>query len=379
MIITLVVDSYKDASNGITITTRRFAKILSEHGHEVYIMAGSVDDDEYIKGVELGISKIPVLYQVSRSQGFFFAKVNKEKIKEQVLKSDIVHFLVPFRVESYAKKLCDEYNIPSTAAFHLQPENITSTLRLNKLEFANNFLYSCFKKFYDKFNHVHCPSDMIANQLREHGYTSNLHVISNGVSPIFKKKEVERKAAWKDKFVILMIGRLSVEKRQDLIINAVLNSKYEKNIQIVLAGKGPEKARYEEMGLKLTNKIEFGFYSEEELVDIINQADLYVHSSDAEIEAISCIEAFSCGIVPIISDSKISATNQFALDELNLFNKGNFISLRDKIEYWYENPELKAKRSEEYIEYSKQFALENCVYKLEEVFKEAINEVKGTK
>ena len=379
MIITLVVDSYKDASNGITITTRRFAKILSEHGHEVFIMAGSVDDDEYIKGVELGISKIPVLYQVSRSQGFFFAKVNKEKIKEQVLKSDIVHFLVPFRVESYAKKLCDEYNIPSTAAFHLQPENITSTLRLNKLEFANNFIYAHFKKFYDKFNHVHCPSDMIANQLREHGYTSNLHVISNGVSPIFKKKEVERKAAWKDKFVILMIGRLSVEKRQDLIINAVLNSKYEKNIQIVLAGKGPERARYEEMGLQLTNKIEFGFYSEEELVDIINQADLYVHSSDAEIEAISCIEAFSCGIVPIISDSKISATNQFALDELNLFNKGNFISLRDKIEYWYDNPELKAKRSEEYIEYSKQFALENCVYKLEEVFKEAINEVKGTK
>ena len=379
MIITLVVDSYKDASNGITITTRRFAKILSEHGHEVFIMAGSVDDDEYIKGVELGISKIPVLYQVSRSQGFFFAKVNKEKIKEQVLKSDIVHFLVPFRVESYAKKLCDEYNIPSTAAFHLQPENITSTLRLNKLDFANNFIYVHFKKFYDKFNHVHCPSDMIANQLREHGYTSNLHVISNGVSPIFKKKEVERKAAWKDKFVILMIGRLSVEKRQDLIINAVLNSKYEKNIQIVLAGKGPERARYEEMGLQLTNKIEFGFYSEEELVDIINQADLYVHSSDAEIEAISCIEAFSCGIVPIISDSKISATNQFALDELNLFNKGNFISLRDKIEYWYDNPELKAKRSEEYIEYSKQFALENCVYKLEEVFKEAINEVKGTK
>ena len=157
------------------------------------------------------------------------------------------------------------------------------------------------------------------------------------------------------------------------------NSKYEKNIQIVLAGKGPERARYEEMGLQLTNKIEFGFYSEEELVDIINQADLYVHSSGAEIEAISCIEAFSCGIVPIISDSKISATNQFALDELNLFNKGNFISLRDKSEYWYDNPELKAKRSEEYIEYSKQFALENCVYKLEDVFKEAINEVKGTK
>jgi glycosyltransferase involved in cell wall biosynthesis len=77
---------------------------------------------------------------------------------------------------------------------------------------------------------------------------------------------------------------------------------------------------------------------------IINYSDLYVHASDAESEAISCIEAFSCGKVPIISDSKVSATNHFALDPRCLFKAGKSESLRERIEYFIQHPEAK-KRS----------------------------------
>jgi hypothetical protein len=56
-----------------------------------------------------------------------------------------------------------------------------------------------------------------------------------------------------------------------------------------------------------------------ELVKMINMSDLYVHTSEVEIEAISCLEALSCGIVPVINDSSKSATRTFALSEKNLF------------------------------------------------------------
>lgn len=147
---------------------------------------------------------------------------------------------------------------------------------------------------------MHCPSNMIAGQLKEHGYTANLHVISNGVSEVFQKKEVAKPKELQDKFVILMIGRLSVEKRQDLIIKAVLESKYESQIQLIFAGKGPWRSHLESLSEKMTNPPIFGFYEEKELIDVINYSDLYVHASDAEIEAISCMEAFTCGLVPII-------------------------------------------------------------------------------
>ncbi len=89
------------------------------------------------------------------------------------------------------------------------------------------------------------------------------------------------------------------------------------------------------------------------------------------------MEAFTCGLVPIISDSKISATNQFALDEHNLFSHGNADSLREKIEYYMEHEQEKEKRSQEYIAYAKQYSIDHCVHQLEDVFKLAIAEQKN--
>lgn len=374
MIITLIVDSYSQASNGTTMTTRRFAEVLMQHGHTVRICASTVDNVEKENAYELGIRKTPILYQVSLSQGFIFAKKNRKMIRKAIEGSDIVHFLLPFKVQRYGKKLCDKLHIPSTAAFHLQPENITSTIHLNKVKLANEFIYRKFRKFYNQFDYVHCPSVMIAEQLKMHGYTAHLSVISNGVSPEFRPTQVEKPAELKDRYLILMIGRLSVEKRQDLIIEAISKSKYADKIQLILAGRGPWKSRLEEMGSKLPNPPIFGFYSTEELVKLINYCDLYVHASDAEIEAISCIEAFSCGLVPVISDSKISATNQFALSEHNLFNHGDFESLKEKIEYYIENPLEKEKASKEYLEYAKRYWLDSCVSSLESVFLKVIED-----
>ena len=210
---------------------------------------------------------------------------------------------------------------------------------------------------------------MIANELRKHNYKAKITVISNGVSNNFKKIEVEKPENLKDKFVILMVERYSKEKRQDLIIEAIKKSKYEKNIQLILAGKGPWKEHLEMLSKGLTNKVIFNFYSQDELLKVINFSDLYVHASDAEIEAISCMEAFTCGLVPVISNSKLSATNQFALDDRNLFEAGNSESLKEKIEYWIEHTEEKKVQSQEYIEYAKQYNIENCVSKMEDFFK----------
>lgn len=39
MKILLVTDQYYSANNGVTISARRFAKVLCEHGHEVRILS----------------------------------------------------------------------------------------------------------------------------------------------------------------------------------------------------------------------------------------------------------------------------------------------------------------------------------------------------
>ncbi|MGM0436458.1 MAG: glycosyltransferase [Bacillota bacterium] len=370
--ITFVVDTYGLSTNGTTMTAMRSVKALREKGHSVKVLTGSSSNGERLYST--GYRKWFPLYQISRSQGMYLAKAKKNVIKAAIEDSDVVHLLLPFKLQKKAKKMANRMGIATTAAFHLQPENVTSTLRLERFNLLNNALYRIFRRFYDQFTHVRCPSEMIAKELRKRHYTSNLHVISNGVSLRFKPEPTQKPASFEDKHVLLMIGRFSREKRQDLVIEAVKKSEHEAHIQIVFAGKGPNRKTIESMGKKLTNQPIMAFYEQDELQKVINYSDLYVHASDIEIEAISCIEAFSCGLVPIISDSEKSATNQFALSEANLFEKNTPSDLAEKIDYLLNHPNEREALSKSYIEYAKRFTLEKSTERLERMFYQALND-----
>lgn len=104
-----------------------------------------------------------------------------------------------------------------------------------------------------------------------------------------------------------------------MLIEAAAKCRHAGEIQVILPGKGPLEKKYRHLAEKLPNPVVMGFYEPARLIEILHMADLYVHTSDAEIEAMSCMEAFACGLVPVIADSPRSATPQFALDERSLF------------------------------------------------------------
>jgi glycosyltransferase involved in cell wall biosynthesis len=243
---------------------------------------------------------------------------------------------------------------------------------LSFLRFLNSFIYFLFRiKLYGKFKFIHCPSAFIAGELKKHHYNAKLYVISNGVSDFFKPAVTPPKRT-DDKINVLMIGRLAMEKRQDLIIKAVNHSKYRDKIQLFFAGKGPMEKLYRRMGASLPNPPGFSFLHQEQLLEQIYKTDIYIHASDAEIEGISCIEALACGKVPIISDSKKSATSQFALDKRSLFKKGNYPDLRDKLDYWIEHPEERKQMETEYAKLGNRYRISQSGKKLEKMFEDAI-------
>lgn len=376
MIITMIIDQYGEANNGTTITAMRFADILRKHGHTVRIVTSVNVKEENVFVVKK--VNIPIVTQIVRSQGMEWAKPDKEILTKAIEGSDLVHFLLPFKIQRKGKEIADSLHIATTAAFHCPPECFTYTVGLGKNRILNKWLYRFFlNSFYKKFENIHCPSEMVKQQLLLNGYKSKMHVISNGVNESFKKSRVEKPQELKDKFVILMVGRLSKEKRQDLTINAVSESKYKDKIQLVFCGKGPWCNHLKKLGeKKLTNPTIYKFCDKLELINTINYSDLYIHASDAESEGISCMEAFTCGLVPIISNSELVATKQFALSDKCLFQTGDHIDLRDKIDYFIENSEEKEKLSEKYVEYSKQYQIENCVSAIEKVFQMAIDDNK---
>ena len=373
MKILVVIDQYDGANNGTTISARRFVENLRKSGNEVRVIStGKRDKNKYIvKELRL----LPIANKIIKSQGMTFARANEETLREAIDWAEVVHFYLPFFLSIRGMKICKELNKPKTTAFHVQPENITYTIGLGKKTKVNDKIYEIFRnQFFNEFHHIHCPSNMIAEQLKDHGYTAKLHVISNGIENDWQYQKSEKPENLKDKIVITMVGRLSGEKRQDLLIESVKKLKYADKIQLVFAGNGPMKKHYEKLGEDLKNKPIMQFYEKEDLKKLLSYTDLYVHTSDAEIEAISCIEAIATGLVPIIAKSDISATKQFALDERSLFTAGNSDELAEKIAYWLEHPEEKAKMEKEYAKFAENFKIENSIKKIEEMFQEEINE-----
>ncbi len=375
MKILFVIDQLDSPNNGTTVSAMRFAQGLRQAGHIVYL-AGCGKKGEF-KYIFKPIHMMPIVSHIIRSQGMRFSMPNKKNMREIISKFDIVHFCTPFLLSASGLKLAKELNIPHTAAFHVQPENITYTLNLGKNDKVNDFIYGFFRdSFYNHFTHIHCPSNFIANELKNHGYTAKLHVISNGICSDFKYINVDKPENLKDKFVITMVGRYSNEKRQDILIDAISKSKYCNKIQLILAGKGPKEFSYKRRALSLPNYPIFDFYSKSELLNVLGYTDLYVHPADAEIEAISCMEAIACGNVPIISNSEKSATPQFALDRNSLFEAGNSSDLAEKIDFWIEHPEFKNEMSVKYAESMNKYRIEDSIKKMEEMFKDAISETK---
>ena len=175
-------------------------------------------------------------------------------------------------------------------------------------------------------------------------------------------------------FNVLMVGRYSGEKRQDVLIEACAKCRHANEIQVILAGKGPLEKKYRHLAEKLPNPVVMGFYEPERLLKILHMADLYVHTSDAEIEAMSCMEAFACGLVPVIADSPRSATPQFALDERSLFQPDDAAQLAEKIDYWIEHPEERVRMSAEYARQGDEYRVEKSVLRAEEMFREVIED-----
>lgn len=386
--ILFVIDSFYTTNNGTSISAQRFAGELRKRGHEVRVLCwdtpkeGQRDDVRSTKDdFTTEKFRIPVFQPLCDKHDFSFAHNDKEIVHKACDWADIVHVFVPFGITWEAIHYCNKIGKPVTGAFHIQPENMTSSVSMGKVEWFNELFYRTWNRdIYSHLRHIHVPSQFMGEMIAERGYTAKIHPISNGIQEAFmlagevKKGQRDQVPSNKDVFKIMMIGRLSQEKRQDVIINAVKYSKYADRIQLVFAGRGPEYEKYVELGKDLKHQPQFIYVERDELIQHLLETDLYVHASDMESEAISCIEAFSTGLVPVIANSHVSATPQFALDGRSLFMPGDPKDLARAIDYWLDHPHERQYMEEQYRLAGRQYSLEASVSQFEEMLNEEIKE-----
>ena len=370
MKITVICDVLGDANNGTTLAALNLIGYLKKRGHQVTVVSPDADRGEgfvSVPPVNLG----PFLNDILKRNGVSPAKPVASVIEPAVRDADLVHLLLPFPMSICALRYAKKYSKPVTASFHCQAENVTAHLGMMDMPLVNRLIYKLFYRLvYTHCDAVHYPTEFIREVFEDACAPTNAYVISNGVNDIFRIGEAHGK---NERFTILCCGRYSKEKAQYQLINAAAESKYKDRLHIIFAGDGPDKKKLVSLAEERGIDCEFRFFKREELVRIMQSADLYVHTAVVEIEAIACMEAICCGLVPVICNSKRSATRFFSLGERNLFEQNDFSDLAAKIDYWYEHPEEKEECSKAYAPLRTSFSQERCMMLMEDMMKETMS------
>lgn len=372
MNILIVSDVLGEETNGTTIAAMNLIRHLKSKGHNVKILCA----DANRKGEE-GFYVVPnlslgIFNPIVRKNNVTLAKPDNDVILSALENTEHIHFILPFALGRRTLKLIKENNlkISTTAGFHAQAENLTAHVRMQNFRPANFLVYTNFyNKFYKYIDGIHYPTQFIRDNF-EKGVNkhTNGYVISNGVNNHITKSNVEKPNEFKDKIVILSTGRYSLEKNQETLIRAVKYSKYKDKIQLILAGQGPFDKKFRKMcGGNFINPPILKLFTREEMAYVLNFADIYVHPAIIELEGIACLEAICAGKLVIVSDSRKSATKNFAVDPKCIFKNKNPRNLAQTIDYFIEHQEFKKQCEAMYLNSSNLYNQQLCMEKTEQM------------
>lgn len=384
MKILFVINNFYMSGNGMAASARRTVKYLKEMGHEVRVLAGpnknaAEPQPEYC----LKEFKFPFVQGIIDAQGFSYASSDPKIMEEAIRWADVVHLEEAFVLEIKTIRIAEKLGKPITATYHLHPENITNSLGpLRYWKGLNRTLLRLGRNLV--FNHcayVQCPTENVMDRLRRYHFKSNLTLISNGIIPDVCIRPKEIPEDYEDAtrpLKVVYIGRLSKEKDQPTLLEAMRFSSYAQRIQLIFAGIGPDEKRIKRMAHKLYldgvvgYEPQFVFLDRDGLRKLSAEADLCAHCATIEVEGLSIMEAMQQGAVPVIAVGRTTGTSQFALDGRSRFPERNPEALANRIDYWLSHPKERWEMGWKYVQSMEQYDIAKSAQALINMFEKAI-------
>ncbi len=369
MKIVFVADNVDSEKSGGVVTTRRFIDYFQKTENLTVVSTGKSAP----KKVVFPSFYLPFAKKQMQEMDFLFAWPNKKILRETFKDADLIHIQFPFFLGYQSLKIARELKKPVVFGFHVQPENLMWNIGLD-FDWLNAFLYRFFiRTFYNKADLVLSPSEFGKQMLEKFAIQAPVEVVSNGLPEQFQPQNCTKDPRFKDKFVILMVGRLAKEKRHTLVMQAIKNSKFKDNIQLFVTGQGAMRDELVELGNTLPNPAIFEYVSQETLIELFNTADLFIHASDIELEGLAVLEAIGCGLPALISDAEHSASAQFVLNDKFLFSAEKENDLNQKIDYWIENKEELHASKALYLAKAQHYRFDACIQQARDLYQNVID------
>lgn len=378
MKILIVCNNVYMRGNGVSSAVTSLRDRLLERGVEVRLLACEPPEKEGRQpDYALRHFVFPIFEPIIRANGYRYPKLEKEKIREAVEWADVVHLMEGFPLEKAAVKMAQKMGKPCVGTYHILTENITANLGLRDNTIINRLINQWWRgTVYNHCHSVQCPTETVRQHLIENKYTAPMRVISNGIKLEDTTHTLEEPQT--SPYRILCIGRLSNEKSQRTLIEAMRYSRHAHDIVLHFAGNGTKAEKIKRAAHRLVtdgvvrHEPIFSFYTSKELKALARTSYLYIHCARIEVEGLSCLEAIQQGTVPVIAQSKLSATQQFALSEQSLFPVGDAKQLAERIDWWIEHPIERKEMSRRYAESVINYDINDSTQQIIHMYEEAL-------
>lgn len=287
--------------------SREVTNALLERGHQVSFLHFAQEETDPIKWPICQEVPLPFLYtsQVYTIPTLKATKVLTQSLREK--KPDIVHAsLTLSTLDFLLPEICQELNLPLIATFHTPFDGKRRNLKSGTQLLA----YQLYAPFLAKYDGVIIFSEVQRELLSRLGVApENITVIPNGVdadkySPGSSDSKANLRAKFNAKHLFVYQGRLATEKNVEALLRAWKQSDMGEECKLLIVGDGPLKPSLEPIYGPEYNIIWLGTVADEqERIEILRGADVFVLPSLVEGLSLSLLEAMACGVACIATDA----------------------------------------------------------------------------
>lgn len=377
--IVLVTGNYNHVPDGVSLTLNRLVRYLEADGHEVLIIAPTIDNPP----IKHAGTLMPIpSYAMPGREEYRIGLGLTDKVRTAIskFKPDLVHIATPDFTGFQALMYSADRNYPVVSSYHT---HFSSYLEYYKMGILESGLWAYLRFFYGNCVHTYVPSESMIAGLSKHGIQDGLKIWARGIEPnVFNP--TKRDVTWRVghdirevDVVVTFVSRLVWEKEMRTL-RSVFNELHKRNPQIktVIVGEGPAG---EELRATMPNTLFTGYQNGENLARIYASSDVFMFPSITETFGNVTLEALASGVPVVVANAQGNRSlvehgyNGF------LVTPRDVAEFTDRILLLSHDAELRSQMSKNAVEFASRFTWDQIFSQLVCNYHQAIDTYKSTK
>lgn len=334
-------DTFAPDINGAARFAERLAAGLVERGHDVHIVAPNIryrraqPQTEIIEGQPMTTHRLPAVRWLPHDWLRFIWPWRSKHYARKVLdlvQPDVVHIQSHIVIGRGLTRIAQQRGIPVIATNHVMAENIldhtSMPMFVNKM--VLKLAWADAKRTFGMARAVTTPTRNAASFLERTIDITGVVPISCGID----RRNYLPVIAPRDKNRILFVGRLTGEKKVDVVLHALAKLDPALDVHFDIAGGGDQRKALEALSheLGLEDRVTFhGRVTDEQLRDLYSRSSVFAIASIAELQSIVTMEAMASAL-PVVGANAVALPHLVHDGENGyLFEPGNVDDLVDKL------------------------------------------------